>query len=271
MHRNYMQIKQVPQIVLLCAIAFLAGCHKSPPAENPPAGTPAATQPASPDQASQSSPAQPTGSSPSAAPTTAQAPAAAPATTPTPNQPVTPQQAENTPPPAPAPLPEVPAGTILSIRMNQTISVKHAQAGQPFNGTIVNPIMVDGNTVIPSGATAEGMVVNAHKRGHFKGKSYLQLTLTGLNVHGQHYRIDTSSLTSTKKGKGKRSAAFIGGGTGLGMLIGGVATGGVGLLIGGLAGAGAGTGVAAFTGNKDITIPAESVLNFKLAAPIHLR
>ena len=271
MHRNYMQIKQVPQIALLCAIAFLAGCHKSPPAENPPAGTPAATQPASPDQASQSSPAQPTGSSPSAAPTTAQAPAAAPATTPTPNQPVTPQQAENTPPPAPAPLPEVPAGTILSIRMNQTISVKHAQAGQPFNGTIVNPIMVDGNTVIPSGATAEGMVVNAHKRGHFKGKSYLQLTLTGLNVHGQHYRIDTSSLTSTKKGKGKRSAAFIGGGTGLGMLIGGVATGGVGLLIGGLAGAGAGTGLAAFTGNKDITIPAESVLNFKLAAPIHLR
>ena len=271
MHRNYLQIKQVPQIALLCAIAFLAGCHKSPPAENPPAGTPAATQPASPDQASQSSPAQPTGSSPSAAPTTAQAPAAAPATTPTPNQPVTPQQAENTPPPAPAPLPEVPAGTILSIRMSQTISVKHAQAGQPFTGTIVNPIMVDGNTVIPSGATAEGMVVNAHKRGHFKGKSYLQLTLTGLNVHGQHYRIDTSSLTSTKKGKGKRSAAFIGGGTGLGMLIGGVATGGVGLLIGGLAGAGAGTGLAAFTGNKDITIPAESVLNFKLAAPIHLR
>ena len=279
MHRNYMQIKQVPQIALLCAIAFLAGCHKSPPAENPPAGTPAATQPASPDQASQSSPApatspapaQPTGSSPSAAPSTAQAPAAAPATTPTPNQPVTPQQAENTPPPAPAPLPEVPAGTILSIRMSQTISVKHAQAGQPFTGTIVNPIIVDGNTVIPSGATAEGMVVNAHKRGHFKGKSYLQLTLTGLNVHGQHYRIDTSSMTSTKKGKGKRSAAFIGGGTGLGMLIGGVATGGVGLLIGGLAGAGAGTGLAAFTGNKDITIPAESVLNFKLAAPIHLR
>jgi len=155
--------------------------------------------------------------------------------------------------------------------MNQTINVKHAEAGQPFTGTIVNPIVVDGNTVIPSGATAEGEVVQAHKRGHFKGSSYLQLTLTGLNIHGQHYRIDTSSVTRTKKGKGKRSAAFIGGGTGLGMLIGGVATGGVGLLVGGLAGAGAGTGVAAFTGNKDVTIPAESVVNFKLAAPIHLR
>jgi hypothetical protein len=155
--------------------------------------------------------------------------------------------------------------------MSQTINVKKAEAGQPFTGTIVNPVMVDGNTVIPSGAAAEGMVLQAHKRGHFKGRSYLQLTLTGLNIHGQHYRIDTSSVTQTKKGKGKRSAAFIGGGTGLGMLIGGVATGGVGLLVGGLAGAGAGTGIAAFTGNKDVTIPAESVVNFKLAAPIHLR
>jgi hypothetical protein len=155
--------------------------------------------------------------------------------------------------------------------MSQTINVKHAQAGQPFTGTIVNPIVLDGNTVIPSGSGVEGEVVQAHKRGHFKGSSYLQLTLTALNVNGHHYRIETSSITQTKKGKGKRSAAFIGGGTGLGMLIGGVATGGVGLLIGGLAGAGAGTGVAAFTGNKDVTIPAESVVSFKLAAPIHLR
>lgn len=155
--------------------------------------------------------------------------------------------------------------------MNQSINVKHAAPGESFTGTVVNPIVVDGNSVIPSGSTAEGVVVQAHKRGHFKGASVLQLTLTGLNMNGQHYRIDTSSVTRTKKGKGKRSAAFIGGGSGLGMLIGGVATGGVGLLVGGLAGAGAGTGVAAFTGNKDITIPAESVVNFKLAEPVQLR
>ena len=155
--------------------------------------------------------------------------------------------------------------------MNQGINVKHAQAGEPFSGIIVSPVRVDGNTVIPSGSTAEGVVVRAHKRGHFKGSSILQLTLTGLNVNGQHYRIDTSSLTRTKKGKGKRTAAFIGGGSGLGMLIGGVATGGVGLLVGGLAGAGAGTAGAAFTGNKDVNIPAESVVSFKLAEPIQLR
>jgi hypothetical protein len=155
--------------------------------------------------------------------------------------------------------------------MNQTVDVKHAQSGQPFSGTIVNPVMVNGDTAIPSGATAEGAVVRAHKRGRFKGASELQLTLTGLNFNGHHYRIETSDITRTKKGKGRRSAAFIGGGTGLGMLIGGVATGGVGLLVGGLAGAGAGTGISAFTGNKDITIPAESVVTFRLANSVHLR
>ncbi len=67
-----------------------------------------------------------------------------------------------------------------------------------------------------------------------------------------------------KKGKGKRSAAFIGGGAGMGMLIGGLATGGVGLLVGGLAGGGAGALGAAFTGNSDLKIPAETVVTFRL-------
>jgi hypothetical protein len=90
------------------------------------------------------------------------------------------------------------------------------------------------------------------------------LTLTQLEVNGTQYRIDTSNLSRTKNGKGRRSAAFIGGGAGMGMLIGGVATGGVGLLIGGLAGGGAGALGAAFTGNRDLAIPAESVVSFRL-------
>ena len=279
-----MHMRRLPQIALLLAVAFSAGCHKNSAnnAENPPAGTPSTAQPANSEQAAQSNPAQPPAAAPAdnsgnPAPTQSNAapapnaPSSAAVNTPASTTEATPQPAANAPAPAPVVLPEVPAGTVLSIRMGQTINVKHAQAGERFSGAIVNPIMVDGNTVVPSGSTAEGTVVRAHKRGHFKGASVLQLTLTGLDVNGQHYRIDTSSLTRTKKGKGKRTAGFIGGGSGLGMLIGGVATGGVGLLVGGLAGAGAGTGVAAFTGNKDITIPAESVVNFKLAQPIQLR
>ena len=165
----------------------------------------------------------------------------------------------------------VPDGTVLHIRINQRISVKTSHEGDPFDGTIVNPVAVNGVEVIPAGSIARGRVVASHKRGHFKGRSVLELTLTGLDVNGRHYRLDTGTVVRTKSGKGKRTAAFIGGGTGVGMLIGGVASGGVGLLIGGLSGAGAGTLGAAFTGNKDIDIPAETVMTFKLDQPIQLR
>ena len=148
--------------------------------------------------------------------------------------------------------------------MSQTIDVKHAESGEPFSGTLAEPV-VDGNTVVvPAGSGATGEVLVAHRRGRFKGQSVLALTLTRLDVNGTQYRIDTGSLARTKKGKGKRSAAFIGGGAGMGMLIGGLATGGVGLLVGGLAGGGAGALGAAFTGNRDLSIPAESVVTFRL-------
>jgi hypothetical protein len=82
------------------------------------------------------------------------------------------------------------------------------------------------------------------------------------------YTVSTTAYEATSKGKGKRTAGFIGGGGGGGALIGGLAGGGKGALIGGLLGAGAGTAGAAFTGNKDISVPAESVVTFKLAEPI---
>jgi len=165
----------------------------------------------------------------------------------------------------------VPAGTSLAIRINQHISVKTTPAGAPFDGEIVDPVVGDnGQVILPKGTPVGGVVDASHKRGHFKGASILELRLTSLTLNGTRYPIQTHDLTRTKKGKGKRSAAFIGGGTGLGMLIGGIATGGTGLLIGGLAGAGAGTGVAAFTGNGDLDIPSESIVRFKLANTLTL-
>jgi hypothetical protein len=99
----------------------------------------------------------------------------------------------------------------------------------------------------------------------------LELRLTSLTLNGTRYPLQTRDMTRTKKGKGKRSAAFIGGGTGLGMLIGGVASGGTGLLIGGLAGAGGGTALGGLTGNRDIVIPAESIVRFRLADDLTLQ
>jgi hypothetical protein len=163
----------------------------------------------------------------------------------------------------------VPAGTRLSIRIDQHISVKDTPAGSRFTGEIVEPVMDESNHLaIAKGSAVEGRVVASHKRGHFKGSSILQLELTAVNINGTSYPLDTNNLTRTKKGKGKRSAAMIGGGAGAGMLIGGLATGGVGLLVGGLVGGGAGTAAAGLTGNGDINIPAESIVTFRLADPL---
>jgi len=90
-------------------------------------------------------------------------------------------------------------------------------------------------------------------------------------VGGVPTTIETSNYAVSVKGKGKRTAVVTGGGAGAGALIGGLAGGGKGALIGGLVGAGAGAAGSAFTGNKDLQIPAESAVTFKLANSITVK
>jgi hypothetical protein len=140
------------------------------------------------------------------------------------------QPQQPTPEPQAAPAPAevtIPAGTSLAVRVDQRISVKTSHAGDPFTGEIAEPITAsDGNLLVPKLSRVKGVVAAAHKRGRFKGASLLELRLTSMNIDGKEYAVETRSLTQTKKGKGKRTAAFIGGGSGLGMLIGGLASGG---------------------------------------------
>lgn len=158
------------------------------------------------------------------------------------------------------------AGTNLAVRVDQHISVKTNRAGDTFTGEVVDPVVdPNGVAVVPKGTRVSGVVDASHARGRVKGASVLELRLTTMTLNGRELQLRTADLTQTKKGKGKRSAAMIGGGAGLGMLIGGLAGGGKGMLIGGLAGGGAGTAGAAMTGNKDLEIPAESIVHFKLA------
>ena len=165
----------------------------------------------------------------------------------------------------------VPAGTMLTVRLGQAVGSKISSAGQTFTATVASPVEVEGKTAVPAGATASGTVVDAKPLGRFKGGAVLQLRLTSITVNGSEQSISTSSVVRTEKGKGKRTAVMAGGGAGLGALIGGLAGGGKGAAIGALAGAGAGTGGAAFTGNKDIVLPAESALSFKLEQPLQVK
>ena len=175
-------------------------------------------------------------------------------------------------PMAEAPKPIIlPAGTVLTVRLGQAVGSKISQPGQSFTATLAQAVQVDGKDVIPAAATASGTVVDAKPLGRFKGGASLQLKLVSINVKGSDRTIETSSVVRTEAGKGKRTAVLAGGGAGVGALIGGLAGGGKGAVIGALAGGGAGTGGAAFTGNKDIVIPAESALSFKLEQPLEIK
>jgi hypothetical protein len=165
----------------------------------------------------------------------------------------------------------VPAGTVLTVRLGQSVGSKISTPGQTFSATVATPVEVEGKTAIPAGASASGTVVDAKPLGRFKGGAALELRLSSVTVGGTEKPISTSALVRTEKGKGKRTAVLAGGGAAVGALIGGLAGGGKGAAIGALAGGGAGTGGAAFTGNKDIVLPAESALSFKLEQPLQVR
>jgi hypothetical protein len=175
------------------------------------------------------------------------------------------------PPPPPSPPPQkimVPAGTQLTVRLNDPLDSERNQVGDTFHGSLSAPIVIQGETVIPFGADVVGRVADVKSAGRFAGNSVLTLELTSLSVNGKTYNIQTNQWSRAGKGEGKNTATKVGVGTAAGAVLGGIFGGGKGAAIGAAAGAGAGTGVAASKKGQQIQLGSEAVLNFQIISPL---
>jgi len=247
---------------LLLSLLF-SSCTRSTPGN-----TPSSEAQPTPDTQAQSAPAPAAGEKQQAAPpsTTAKKPVA-----PQPENSPLPQTAQKeVPAPAPPPPVILPAGTVIAVRINDAIGSNTSEAGQKFTASVAQPVSSQGQLAIPAGSPASGTVEQAEQGGKIKGSSSLSLRLTSLTVKGVPYSINTASFVQQSKGKGSRTAKLGAGGAAAGAVIGGIAGGGKGAAIGAAAGGGAGVAGSAFTGNKELTIPAETVLQFKLSQPLRL-
>jgi BON domain-containing protein len=181
--------------------------------------------------------------------------------------PETPPAVQAPPPPSPPAPPRkvtIPAGTQLTIRLNDGLDSERNQVGDTFHGSLSAPIVINGETVIPSGADVVGRVADVKSAGRFAGGSVLTLELTSIATNGKSYNIQTNQWSRSGTGEGKKTATKVVGGAALGAIIGGLAGGGKGAAIGAPAGAGAGTAVSAAQKGQQIKLAPEAVLNFQI-------
>jgi outer membrane biosynthesis protein TonB len=179
--------------------------------------------------------------------------------------------------PAPPPPPafrnvSVPAGTTIPVRITQTLDSGTAQEGQTFSGTVATDIMADGLVAIHQGTAVSGRVTAVQEAAHYKGSSLLSVELVSITRRGgDSLAVSTDPYTVEGKGRGKNTAAKVGGGAALGAIIGAIAGGGKGAAIGSAAGAGVGAGANTITRGEQVKIPSESLVNFKITNSLVMR
>jgi hypothetical protein len=160
---------------------------------------------------------------------------------------------------------QVPAGTRILIRMVDSIDSKKQKAGTRFTATLETNLVASNVVVAPRGATVYGRLMSAKSAGRMSGGAELTLELTDIVINGTAYPLFSSTYEVKGGGQGSNTAKKIIGGAGLGALIGGLAGGGKGAGIGVLAGAAGGTALSAASKGEQISIPSETLLEFRLA------
>jgi hypothetical protein len=167
----------------------------------------------------------------------------------------------------------LPAGSSISVRTDEGINSDNASEGRTFSASIVQDVADStGTVIIPRGSPATLIVRRVNDSSTLSSGSYV-LDLESIRVNGRRYVVNAEDVKKGETGIGtnRRTAEYVGGGAVLGTLIGAIAGGGKGAAIGAIAGAAAGGGVQVLTKGREIRVPAETVLNFRLEEPLHLR
>ena len=177
--------------------------------------------------------------------------------------------------PAEPPVPPEPrrvtiaAGTLLSVRLAETLASDKLQPGETFTATLDRPLVVDGLVIAERGARAEGRVVEAQEAGRLKGVASLSIQLVRLNTSdGQRLEIQTDPFRKAGDTSKREDATKVGAGAGLGAVIGAIAGGGKGAAIGAAVGGAAGAGTVAATRGKPAVLPVETRIDFRLSQPV---
>ncbi len=186
------------------------------------------------------------------------------------------QEAVRTIPPPPPPPPPVVktvtlhAGTVIPVRMTDTLDSKTTQTDSVFHGSLAADLIVDGMVAAPRGASVIGRVVTAKDAAHFSGSSELAIELTQIQVQDREIALVTDTYDKKGAGRGKNTAMKAGGGAAIGALIGALAGGGKGAAIGAATGGGIGAGANGVTRGQQVQIPSETVVNFNLQTPVSI-
>lgn len=164
----------------------------------------------------------------------------------------------------------IPAGTALTGRLLNALSSKTNVPADTFQLNLDEAVVVEGETIIPAGARASGSVIESASSGKVKGKARLAIRLDAVEIDGKLKDIHANTLSFEAQGSGKRDAAIIAGGAGLGAIIGGIAGGKKGAAIGAVIGGGAGTGGVLATAGKEVEFPPETRFQFTLERELRI-
>jgi hypothetical protein len=156
------------------------------------------------------------------------------------------------------------------VRLIDPVNSEIDHLGQTYRVSLDEPVVLDGQTVIPRGTDAVAFLIDAEHSGKIQGRTSLTLDLKTITVNGRQYDVTTTGVSQASQGRGERSAKVIGGTTALGAIIGAIAGGGRGAAIGAGSGAAAGTAAQVMTSGQKVKIPSETRLTFTLQNPLTL-